>query len=111
MKTHLIKSTKAITAIAFLAGGIAVTVPAVAITTSADIVTTTIDVRDLETDHGVARIYKTLERRAKAACWSTGAKSIRTRVLEKDCAKDLLIDFVQNVDDARLTNYHQKMQS
>ena len=111
MKMHQINSMRAIIAMAFIAGGTAMTVPATAITTSADIVTTTIDVRDLETEHGVERIYKALERRAKAACWSTGSRSIKARIAERDCAKTLLIDFVQDVDDVRLTSYYQKMQS
>jgi len=111
MKTHLLNSVKALAATALISGGIALSAPAYAISTQAETVTTKIDIRDLETDRGVERIYEALARSAKAACSAPGTKSIGTRIAEKSCTEGLLIDFVQDVDDARLTSYHQKMQS
>ena len=111
MKTHIFNAAKFLTATALISGGIALSVPAAAITTHTDIVTTTIDIRDLETDRGVAKIYKTLVRRADSACKTPGSKSVSMRQAEDVCAENLLIDFVQDVDDVRLTNYHEKMQS
>jgi len=111
MKTHLLNSVKALTATALISGGIALSVPAAAITTQADIVTTTIDTRDLETDRGVEKIYKSLARRAESACRTPGSKSLSSKQIESVCTENLLIDFVQDVDDARLTSYHEKMQS
>lgn len=111
MKTQLLHSVKAMTVMAVISGAIAINGSAAAITTQSDIVTTTIDIRDLETDRGLAKIYKSLTRRAKKACTASGAKSVSTRVAEQTCTKNLLIEFVQNVDDVRLTRYHEKMQS
>jgi len=111
MKTDLLNSVKALGATALISCGIALSAPAFAITTQADIVTTTIDIRDLETDYGVAKIYKSLARRAEKACATWGTRSISARQAEDVCAGKLLIDFVQDVDDERLTRYHEKMQS
>jgi len=111
MKTYLLNSTKALSALALISGALAVTAPAIAAPTQTHIVTTTIDARDLETDRGVAKIYKTLARRAENACSTSGHKPISARRAEDACAQDLLIDFVQDVDDERLTSYFEKMQS
>lgn len=111
MKAHLLNSVKALGAAAFISGAIALSAPAAAITSQADIVTTKIDIRDLETDRGVAKVYKSLARRAKSACTSSGTKSIQAKAAEKTCADKLLIDFVQDVSDERVTTYHQKMHS
>ena len=96
---------------AFISGGIAISVPAAAIAPQADIVTTTIDIRDLETDRGVAKVYKSLSRRAERACASPGVKSMRTKQADDACAESLLIDFVQDVGHETLNDYHQKMHS
>lgn len=111
MKTHLLNSVKALTVAALMTGGIAITTPAYAINTQADIITTKIDLRDLKTERGVERIYKSLSRRADSACKTPGPKPIENRVAENKCAKNLLIEFVQDVDNPRLTKYYIKMQS
>lgn len=111
MKTYLLNTAKAFAATTMIAGGIAVTAPAYAISTQADIVTTKIDIRDLETDYGIAKVYKALSRRAKSACTTPGAKALSSRQAEEACTENLLIDFVQDVDDERLTRYHENMQS
>jgi len=111
MKNHILNAAKALTATVLISGGIALAAPAYAISTQADQVITKIDLRDLETDYGVAKVYAALERRAKNACSTPGAKSIGTRIVDRNCTKNLLIDFVEDVDDARLTVYHEKMQS
>ena len=111
MKTHLLNSVKVLTATALISGGIALSVPAYAISMQSEKVTTKIDVRDLETDHGVAKIYAALSRRAKSACTAPGTKTIKARLEEKECAENLLTDFVQDVGDERLTTYYQKMHS
>lgn len=111
MKNYLLNSVKALTATALISGGIAISVPAYAISTQGEKVTTTIDIRDLETDRGIAKIYKSLERRAESACETPGTKSVNSRQAEEACTENLLIDFVQDVGDARLTGYHEKMQS
>jgi len=111
MKTHLLNSVKALTATALISGGIALSVPASATASQADIVTTKIDIRDLETDRGIAQIYKSLARRAESACRTSGQKSIHARNVENLCTDDLLIDFVQDVGDDRLTAYYERMNS
>jgi len=111
MKTYLIHSIKALTATALISGGIALAAPAYAISAQSDQITTKIDIRDLETDYGVAKVYEALERRAESACRTPGMKSISSRNAEEVCAEDLLVDFIQDVDDGRLTSYHEKMQN
>ena len=111
MKTYIANSAKSLIAAAFISAGVALSAPAYAMVGPNDIVTTTIDVRDLETDRGVKHVYKSLERRAESACYTVGAKSLNDRNAEKTCAEDLLIDFVLNVDNERLSAYHVKMQS
>ena len=111
MKTPILNSVKALTVTALMGSGIALSVPAAAITTQGDTITAKIDIRDLETNRGVAKIYKSLSRRAENACKTTGNKSLDARRTEKTCTENLLIDFVQDVGDDRLTSYHQKMNS
>jgi len=111
MKTHILNSVKALTATALISGGMALSAPAYAINAQGDKVTTKIDLRDLETDRGITRVYEALARRAKNACTTRGAKPIANRIAEKACTENLLIDFVQDVGNDRLTAYHEKMQS
>jgi len=111
MKTHLSNSIKVLSVTALLSGGIALSMPAEAISNQVDTITTKIDIRDLETDYGIAKIYAALERRAESACYTAGVKGLSIRNADKICAEDLLVDFVQDVGDDRLTRYHEKMQS
>lgn len=111
MKTHLSNTIKILTTTALIGGTIAATTPAYAIPTIGETVTTTIDARDLKTERGVAKIYQALERRAENACSASGSRGLGARSLEKECAQNLLMEFVQDIGDNSLTNYYEKMQS
>jgi len=97
---------KSITIALLIGGTVAITAPALA-NPATDIVTTTIDKRDLATDYGVKRVYKALERVAENSCKTSGRAPIRIRRYENQCAQQLLDDFVLDVDNGSLTQYHE----
>jgi len=100
---QLIKTTT----IALLIGGtFAITTPALA-SPAADIVTTTIDQRDLATDYGVERVYKALERTAEDSCVDSRRITLAAKRFEDECTRQLLEDFVFDVDNSELTRYHE----
>lgn len=111
MKTYILNSGKALGVLALMGGTLAFNAPAFATSAQVEIVTTTIDARDLKTHHGVERIYNTLENRAESACTTPGHKPLNVRQAEVSCKQNLLMSFVQNVDDERLTAYYVKMHS
>ena len=99
---HLIKTTT----IALIAGGaFALTTPALA-NPAADIVTTTIDKRDLATEYGVERVYNALSRKAETSCERAGLVPMSIKRAEQACTRQLLEDFVSDVDNTSLTRYH-----
>ena len=99
---HLIKTTT----IALIAGGaFALTTPALA-SPAADIVTTTIDKRDLTTEYGVERVYNALSRKAETSCERAGLVPMSIKRAEQACTRQLLEDFVFDVDNGNLTRYH-----
>jgi len=102
---------KAIAIAAFIAASCGIMTPAYAINTQSDLVATTIDSRDLQTDHGIAKVYKSLERRAEAACDSQGKRTLTQRNFEKLCMQSLLNDFIVDVNHDGLTSYYNAMQS
>lgn len=99
---HLIKTTT----IALIAvGAFALSTPALA-SPAADIVTTTIDKRDLTTEYGVERVYNTLSRKAETSCERAGLVPMSIKRAEQACTRQLLEDFVFDVDNGNLTRYH-----
>ena len=74
-----------------------------------DDVSVTIDTRYLETDWGVEKVYNILSSKAESACVSGSSRSISARKFENDCTSDLLDDFIQDLDDEKLTSYHSNM--
>lgn len=72
----------------------------------ADDISVEIDTRYLETDWGVEKIYDTLSNKAESACVTGSSRDISNRRFETDCMTDLLNDFIESADHAKLTTYH-----
>lgn len=83
-------------------------VPAQANIVSADTVTTRIDGYLLNSENGAQRVYKKLSKRAQNACTSSGHQTLHDRRINDACAAGLLNDFVVDLNDARVTAYHQR---
>jgi|GEM_PF-6950268 len=62
---------------------------------------------DLATDGGIARVYSRLHERAERACSYQGISRVQDVKFQLTCTQDLLSDFVQNVDNKRLTQYYK----
>lgn len=77
--------------------------------TGTDNVTVTIDKRDLQTNHGIARVYDTLSKRAEVSCGVAARTSLSQRNAAKACADDLLLSFVKDIGHSDLTQYHWVM--
>lgn len=60
----------------------------------------------LERKNGVQRVYASLEQQAEQACRRNGNPTLLDKRLSKMCAKNLLNDFVKNLNDERVTAYH-----
>lgn len=65
-----------------------------------------IDRLDLETPRGVTQVYAKLKQRAESACARQGVTPLENSRLKKPCSEALLSEFVINIGDERLTNYH-----
>jgi len=100
---QLIKTT---TTALIIGGSLALTAPVLA-ASPAEIVTTTIDQRDLTTDYGVERVYNALSRKAETSCETPGRVPISAKRFEEQCTRQLLEDFVFDVDNVSLTRYHE----
>jgi len=95
---------------AFITASLGVMSPAYAINAQTDTVSAIIDTRDLETDYGIVKVYKSLEHRAELACESPGLRSLAERNSEKSCTQSLLDDFIVNVGHDGLTAYYEARQ-
>ena len=87
-------------------GTLAATLPAQAAIGTSYKVETRVKVIDLETEQGLIRVYEQLKKTAEKECRVDGVMSLDERRLAKACAKNLLDDFVNSVDDLRLTRLH-----
>ncbi len=96
---------------AMIAGGGLITSSAHAINAPTQTVSVKIDMRDLKTEKGVERVYKTLSYKAKTSCTTSGAKPISQKIEERACTERLLTEFVENIDHERLNAYHARMQA
>ena len=106
MKTYLINSTRTFVILGAFGAAAAMTIPAHAISPQADTISVKIDKRDLATDRGVTQVYKTLAHKAKSSCETAGTRGIAVRLAERECAKQLLREFVENADSVKLTSYY-----
>lgn len=106
MKTILLNSARTLAVLGAFGASAAMTIPAHAISPQVEKVSVKIDARDLVTDRGVERVYKTLAKKAKNACDTSGTRGISVHLAEKACANQLLREFVETADNAKLTSYY-----
>ena len=106
MKTFVLNSARSLAILGALSATAAITAPAYAISPQTQEVSVKIDARDLATDRGVERVYKTLAKKAKSSCEISGTRGIEDKVAEKECAKALLRDFVESTDNVKLSSYY-----
>ncbi|NNC38745.1 MAG: UrcA family protein [Acidimicrobiales bacterium] len=62
---------------------------------------------ELETQAGVQRVYDYMAREATHACAARSGSSLTAKRIEAQCAADLLDDFVFDLNDKRLIDYHK----
>ena len=62
---------------------------------------------DLETEAGIQRVYEYMTHEAAAACETAGRTTLNTKKADAVCAVDLLDDFVADLNDKRLIDFHQ----
>jgi len=63
---------------------------------------------DLETDRGVERVYAYMTSQAERSCESSSRTNIAVRQYEEACTASLLTSFVDDVNNDRLTAYHER---
>jgi UrcA family protein len=61
---------------------------------------------ELQAPRGAERVYRSLDRKAKSACFTSGRKSLREATLERECYENLVAEFVEKIDDSRLSALH-----
>jgi UrcA family protein len=62
---------------------------------------------DLETEAGIQRVYDYMTNEAEAACETAGKTTLSGNKVEANCAADLLEDFVADLNDKRLIDFHK----
>jgi len=82
--------------------------PAQASPSSPETVTTRVDGYLLKSENGAQRVYDKLSNRAESACTTNGRQTLVERRISNACTTNLLNDFVVDLNDARVTAYHQR---
>jgi UrcA family protein len=106
MKTILSSSARTLAILGTFSAAAVITIPAHAISPQTEEVSVKIDARDLVTERGVERVYKTLAKKAKTSCETSGTRGIADKSTEKLCAEELLREFVEDADNVKLTSYY-----
>lgn len=96
-------------AAALLSAGLAFSaIPANAYIPKSSKVEIKINTVDLESEAGVQRVYAYMADQAEQSCETAGRTNIAVRQYEQECTASLLSSFVDDVNNARLTNYHER---
>ena len=66
-----------------------------------------VDPVELETLAGVQRVYTYMTREATLACAARSGTSLTAKRIETQCTADLLDDFVYDLNDKRLIEFHK----
>lgn len=91
--------------VAVTAGLVFSAMPANAYIPRSDEISIRVNPVDLETDRGIQRVYEYMTQEAANACDFNGM-SIQERRIEEQCAAELLEDFVFDLNDKRLIEFH-----
>ncbi len=62
---------------------------------------------ELDAPNSTVRIYKKLSAKAERSCATAGRATLLDRRLEETCTVKLLNDFVVDLNDSDVTDYHQ----
>ena len=106
MKTNLFNSVRTFAVLGAFSATAMMTTQAHAISPQAEEVSVKIDARDLVTKRGVERVYNRLAKKAKSSCYTPGRRGISDTAADKECARQLLSEFIKDVDSAKLTSYY-----
>ncbi len=103
------KSVNTFTLIACITAMGFASVPAYAINGQSDTFTTIVQNNLLKNEKGAERIYVKLSETAKNACMIIGSRSLSDRRQSKACTSDLLNDFIVDLNDSRVTAFHERV--
>ena len=93
------------------AGLLFAAVPANAYISHQDIVRLEFNADFLESPAGIERVYSIMTDKAEQSCRSNGFRSLEDKRLEAKCTLNLLEEFIEGVNDERLTSYHEEQLS
>lgn len=91
------------------ASALAVTMPAQAAPSQVERVEVRIDPYDLQSERGIARVYKRLQTKAESACTTSGLQPLAQVRASKACTQALLAEFVEDLGHDGLSQYHTQM--
>lgn len=81
-------------------------VPLQASATQGEHVSVRVDISQIDQQDGVATVYTQLTQEAQMACTPEGFQSLIIKKISEKCTKNLLNDFIVDLDIASLTSYH-----
>ncbi|MEQ1931037.1 MAG: UrcA family protein [Parvularculaceae bacterium] len=61
---------------------------------------------ELEAPRGPDRVFRKLDRAARGACVTSGRKTLRDAAVERECHASLVAEFIDKIDDSRLSALH-----
>lgn len=102
---NLVRSSRTVNKIA-LTAGLALTTAVTAMPAQAEdenLITYTFEASKLDTNEGIASVYKDIKFKAKRACRS---ESPWATFVKRECVNDIVNQLVSAVDSAALTDYH-----
>ncbi len=82
--------------------------PAMANTLGKDTVEVRIQAYELTADNGAARVYNKLGSKATRSCTTQGRQTLSTKRQDKACAVSLLDQFVHDLNNQAVSDYHQQ---
>ena len=85
--------------------------PAMANTLGKNTVEVRIQVYELTADNGTARVYNKLSSKATRSCATQGRPTLSTKRQNKACAVSLLDQFVRDLNNQAVSDYHQRATS
>jgi|GEM_PF-3219315 len=91
---------------AIIVGLVGLAAPVYAFSGATEAVSVKVDIAEIESDRGVARIYEQLRSEAESACVANGVRPLSVKRIEASCTQDLLNDFVGDLNNTRLSDYH-----
>ena len=101
------RMTKIVTTGLIVTSAFAMATSASAYSSQKTTVQTTITKADLQSEADIKRTYASLKETAIESCRSEGFTSLSERAFARQCTVRLMDDFIESVDHAGLTDYHE----